>query len=576
MRARPWWRPLAYSAATAAAIAALFNPLPASAAPVAPGVPVAPAAPVVPAAPLAPGSVPDAGSRPVALGSITLPGQRPTTPATPPASLIGAGTPTSPVLKKVEAGRAEITAKGEELAKLDEDLNLIRTQLTTADQKVTQTQAAVTAAEQEVTAAAAASVRSAAALPPGSLGTGLQDLDALARIQRGDSATEQAAGRQLTIVQAAYVSAVAEQQALRTTLDRLTTERATKKAALDKKVAAQQKYEAQHAPEINAADAAEAAQDAQVGAGFLAGENAGRGADPRAIAALQVALAQRGDPYVWSEEGPDKFDCSGLMWYAYHQDAAGNFPLTRVSKDQYYQTRGKTVDRYSLLPGDLLFFSSTTSWTGIHHVAMYAGDGMMVEAPRTGLNVRLTPVRWTRLFAATRIYGSIEGTVEGPHLGSPDPETPSHHTPTTSPTPKPSSKPPTKPTTPGTPSTSPSKPSTSPSKPSTSPSKPSTPPSSPSTPPTSPSTEPKPTTTPPSSAPPSSATPSKDTSPSGSADSSDGTKSPTASATTSKSTSAPAPTSTTKSATAKTSTSASSKTSSSASAKTSASASAKP
>ncbi|UQU64709.1 NlpC/P60 family protein [Couchioplanes caeruleus] len=571
MRVRPWWRPLAYSAATAAAIAALFNPLPAGASPVAPGAPVAPAVPVAPAlpvAPAAPGSVPDAGSRPVAIGSITLPGQRSTTPTTPPtSSIIGAGAPTNPIMRKIEAGRAAVAAMGEQLAKLDEDLNLTRTQLSTADQKVTQTQTAVTAAQQEVTAAAAASVRNAAALPPGSFGSGLQDLDSLARIQRGDSATEQAAGRQLTIVQSAYAAAVAEQQNLRTTFDRLTIERTAKKTALDKKTAAQQKYEQQHADVIAASDAAEAVQDAQAGAGFLAGENAGRGADPRAIAALRIALAQRGDPYVWSEEGPDWFDCSGLMYYAYRSDAAGNFPLTRVSKDQYYQTRGKTVDRYSLLPGDLLFFSSSTSWTGIHHVAMYAGDGMMVEAPRTGLNVRLVPVRWTRLFAATRIYGSVEGTVEGPHLGSPDPETPSNHTPTTSPTPRPSSKPPTKPTTPGSPSTSPSKPSTSPSKPSTPPSSPST---SPGTPSTSPSTEPKPTTTPPTTSAPPSAAPSKsqDTSPSGSADSSDGTKSPTASATSSKTT-APAPTTTSKPATPKTSTSTTAK--SSASAKTSAS-----
>ena len=139
------------------------------------------------------------------------------------------------------------------------------------------------------------------------------------------------------------------------------------------------------------------------------------------MAALRFALAQRGDPYVWSEEGPDKYDCSGLMFAAYRTTAAGNFPLARVSRDQYYQTRSKSVDRYSLVPGDLLFFSSSNSWTNIHHVAMYAGSGMMVEAPRTGLNVRLVPVRWSRLFQATRIYGSVEGVTEGPDLNNPPP-----------------------------------------------------------------------------------------------------------------------------------------------------------
>ncbi|OJF15271.1 C40 family peptidase [Couchioplanes caeruleus] len=440
----PWWRPLAYSAATATVIAALFNPLPAVAVPVAP--------------PGAPAAVPDAGSRPIATGSLTLPGQRPGTSAsTTPASTlpVATGGATSPLLRKIEAGRIEIAKKGEELAKLDEDLSLTRTQLTTADQKVLQGQSAVTAAEQAVAAAAANAVRHAAALPPGTAGSGLNDLDALARIQRGESSTQEAASRHLSIAQSAYTTATTEQQSLRAKLDLVTAEHTKKKAVLDKKTAAQQKLEQKHTEEIKAAEAAQAARDAQAGVGFLAGENAGRGADPRAIAALQIALAQRGDPYVWSEEGPDMFDCSGLMYYAYRSDAAGNFPLTRVAKDQYFQTRDKTVDRYSLLPGDLLFFNSTPSWTSIHHVAMYAGKGMMVEAPRAGMDVMLTPMRWTQLFAATRIYGSVEGKVEGPKLGAPDPEKPSDH----SPTPKPGTKPPTKPSDPGTPST-PGKPST--------------------------------------------------------------------------------------------------------------------
>ena len=97
-----------------------------------------------------------------------------------------------------------------------------------------------------------------------------------------------------------------------------------------------------------------------------------------------AGLAQRGDPYVWSEEGPDQYDCSGLMYAAYR---SVGFNLTRVSRDQYYQTRDRAVSRYSLLPGDLLFFSSSSSWTGIHHVAMYLGDNKIVEAQQSGVPV---------------------------------------------------------------------------------------------------------------------------------------------------------------------------------------------
>ncbi|MBB4767020.1 C40 family peptidase [Amorphoplanes digitatis] len=458
-RPRPWWRPLAYSAATAAAIAMLFNPLPASAAPVAPP------------------AVPDAGSRPLPLGTLTMPGQTSTGPATT-TPIVSTGVAMTPLLAKVEKGRDELATLGEKLTRTKEDFDLATQQLATADQKVAQTAVSLAAAREEAADAAAAAVRDAAAMPPGTLGSGLEDLDSLARINRGDSATEQAAGRQLAIAQDANTAALSEQQSVRAHLDLVTVDRDKLQAEVNKKSAAQQKLEQQHADEVRAADAAAAARDAQAGAGYLSGENAGRGADPRAIAALTFALAQRGDPYVWSEEGPDQYDCSGLMYAAYRSDAAGNFPLTRVSKDQYYQTRAKVVDRYSLLPGDLLFFSSTSSWTGIHHVAMYAGDGMMVEAPRTGLNVRLTPVRWTRLFGATRIYGSVEGTVEGPVLGNPDPETPSDNPtttkpPTTPPTTKPTTKPPTTP-----PTTKPTtKPTTTP--PSTQPTTPSTPPTNP-------------------------------------------------------------------------------------------------
>jgi cell wall-associated NlpC family hydrolase len=538
-RMRPWWQPLAYSAVTAAAIATLFNPLPASATP--------------PAAPLAP-AVPDSGSRPLTQGALVLPGQPAgTTPTTTsPTSIPGIAL--TPIMAKVQKGRDELTALGERLTKAKEEVDLTTQQVATAQQKVAQSATAVAQAKTEVANAAVTAVHDAAAMPPGDIGSGLSDLDSLARINRGDSATQQAAGRQLRIAEDAYNGALAEQQAAQALLTKFSAASGKLQKEVDKKSAAQLKLEQKNAAAIAASDSAQAAQDAQVGAGYLAGENAGRGADPRALAALRFALAQRGDPYVWSEEGPDAYDCSGLMWAAYHSPGAGDFPLTRVSRDQYYQTRARVVDRYSLLPGDLLFFSSSSSWQQIHHVAMYAGQGMMVEAPRTGLNVRLVPVRWTMLFGATRIYGSIEGAVGGPNLGAPDPERPSDHRPTTKPT---TTKPTTTPTT--------TKPTTVPTttKPSANPT--TTKPSTPTSPSTSPSPSESPTTTPPTQAAPSasasqtSVAPSKDDSPSSSGSASKSTA-------TSSSTSKPVSASSTGSATKSTATSSSASKSVSASA----------
>ena len=232
LRSRAWWRPLALSAATAAAIAMLFNPMPALAAP-----------------PAIPPSVPDAGLRPIPQGQLVLPGQAtPTTPtSTTPISTTGLAP--SPLIAKIEAGRAAVTKIGEDLTRYKQDLDLTTTQLATADQKVVAAQAAVTLAQGEVADAAAASVRDAAAMPPGTLGSGLSDLDSLARINRGESATEEAASRQLSIAQAAYDAALAEQRTFSAHLTEITALHTKTQKELNKKSAAQQKLEQEHSEE---------------------------------------------------------------------------------------------------------------------------------------------------------------------------------------------------------------------------------------------------------------------------------------------------------------------------------------
>ncbi|GIM92949.1 C40 family peptidase [Paractinoplanes toevensis] len=473
------------SAAATAAIAALFNPVPALAAPTVPQVPAAPA-------------VPDVGSRPMALGTLVLPGQTATT--TPVVTPTLTGSATSPVLQKIEKGRAEIATIGDDLIQLGQDRDLAETQYKATEQRYAEAADTLQDARTAAASAAAQSMIEAAGLPPGAFEPGLAGLDDLARLQRGDASTEQATARQISSAETAVQLTLDQQTLAKEHWKDLIGQYTKLNTQLSKKQAAQQKLELANAVELSAAETSETVTDSALGAQYLAGAEAGRGSDPRAIQALEFALAQRGDPYVWSEEGPDQYDCSGLMYAAYH---SVGFPLTRVSRDQYWQTRNKVVDRYSLLPGDLLFFSYSNSWRGIHHVAMYAGNGMMVEAPRTGLNVRLTPVRWSRLFQATRIFGSVEGTTEGPVLGSPDPEPadPTTTTPTTSPTTSkpptnPTSKPPTTtpPTKPTTPSTPPTTPSTPPTTPSTSPTTPSTPPTTSTSPTT--STAPEPTTAP--------------------------------------------------------------------------------
>ncbi len=97
-----------------------------------------------------------------------------------------------------------------------------------------------------------------------------------------------------------------------------------------------------------------------------------------------VALAEKqiGKPYVWGAEGPDSFDCSGLVYYVYKEAVGINLP--RVSRDQY--NVGTYVSKENLKPGDLVFSSTNDAGT-ITHVGIYVGDNKMIHSPNSGKNV---------------------------------------------------------------------------------------------------------------------------------------------------------------------------------------------
>ena len=109
--------------------------------------------------------------------------------------------------------------------------------------------------------------------------------------------------------------------------------------------------------------------------------------------ALQAALTKRGDPYVWGAAGPDAFDCSGLVVWAYAQEG---ITLPHFTGDQW--NSGMHVSRSDLEPGDLVFF-----YPDISHVGIYLGDGLMVDAPDFGETVQVQPVFWADYVGAVRI-----------------------------------------------------------------------------------------------------------------------------------------------------------------------------
>ena len=109
-----------------------------------------------------------------------------------------------------------------------------------------------------------------------------------------------------------------------------------------------------------------------------------------ASTAISTAMSYLGTPYVWAGESAAGLDCSGLTMVSY--EAAGVY-LTHSSRVQYGQ--GTQVPLDAAQPGDLVFWSSDGSQSGIYHVAIYLGDDQMIEAPTFGMTVRVTSMRYS-------------------------------------------------------------------------------------------------------------------------------------------------------------------------------------
>jgi cell wall-associated NlpC family hydrolase len=183
--------------------------------------------------------------------------------------------------------------------------------------------------------------------------------DVLAEVALAAEAAEQA--------QAAAGAATAE-------AERTLAEIEAQQADLEEQIADyQQQYQALSAPQRDAADRAHGGD--AVGVAPMAAAAPSQAAQ----VAVDTALAQVGDPYVWGAGGPDSFDCSGLTQYSY---AAAGVSLPHSSRMQ--SQMGTPVSRSQLQPGDLVFFYSPVS-----HVGMYIGNGQMVHASTSGKPVQV-------------------------------------------------------------------------------------------------------------------------------------------------------------------------------------------
>jgi cell wall-associated NlpC family hydrolase len=128
--------------------------------------------------------------------------------------------------------------------------------------------------------------------------------------------------------------------------------------------------------------------------------------------ALAWAFAELGKPYVWGATGPDSFDCSGLTQFVWK---AAGVSIPRVAADQ--SSWSVPVPLSQLLPGDLVFFGTTD----IHHVGIYIGKGLMINAPHTGTVVQVSSIWWSDLAGFGRVH---DPAVPVPPHGPPTPTKP--------------------------------------------------------------------------------------------------------------------------------------------------------
>jgi peptidoglycan DL-endopeptidase CwlO len=113
--------------------------------------------------------------------------------------------------------------------------------------------------------------------------------------------------------------------------------------------------------------------------------------------ALEWAFSELGKEYVWGGTGPDTFDCSGLTQFVWAQAGVS---IPRVAADQDAWTIPVPLSQLS--PGDLVFYGTTD----IHHVGIYIGSGLMINAPHTGTVVQVSSIWWSDLSGFGRVHAA--------------------------------------------------------------------------------------------------------------------------------------------------------------------------
>src|SRR5579875_1590777 len=204
-------------------------------------------------------------------------------------------------------------------------------------------------------------------------------------------ASEQAAAKRAAALKAAIQAAIGRQQAavagLQTSTKRLEAELG---AAKTREYELQQsRQQTQHSQQQALAPQEPVAAAGATGSAWSSSYSLADGASAgQGNIAANWAISQIGKPYQWGGAGPGTYDCSGLT-----MDAWARAGVTLLHWTGYQWPSGPHIPISQLRRGDLLFYATNTSDPAtIHHVGIYIGNGEMVDAPYTGVDVRIDSI----------------------------------------------------------------------------------------------------------------------------------------------------------------------------------------
>src|SRR5215216_3909755 len=214
------------------------------------------------------------------------------------------------------------------------------------------------------------------------------DLAELKKSATADLVALQQQEKQLKTLRAASEKKIAESKAV---LARLTSEERRRIADEKRKAAADARKEAEKASTSSQRNSSSQDKSSSQSSTQESATAAVAGSS-RGTRALNFAKAQLGKPYQYASAGPDSYDCSGLTSAAWK---AAGVTLPRTSQAQF--SVGRAVSRSELALGDLVFF-----YSGISHVALYAGNGMVIHAPNPGSSVEYIKMSYMPYAGARR------------------------------------------------------------------------------------------------------------------------------------------------------------------------------